>query len=516
MTDSVTENSIPICSMKIPAAITLAVLMLILGSVFGYRVGLNRSSESGATFATNGEKENQGLAVSDQGLPSVDTVQDVAAEDVGLVDVRSFEDRVKAVFAIKSRSERAYGIERLFSDMNAADAPVLLAEMLEWTNSRERRGMLWPFFGKWAELDGPVALEAAESLLGRDKTNSLMAAYAGWAKNDPIAAWDKAEAFLADASPLSAYTVRGAMVELAKVDMDAALKVVSAEKNEIKLRSLNESILEGVFETDSVVEFVAKIGGLEDIDTKKKLLNAVFTRWGENDSADPMEAMSQITDPELAKGAMSGFLAGWANEDREGAIRYALDNKETPLIADSLGELLRNAVMRGGNAENQQLLADVKSAGVLDEVAKELVAGTSFANPRLALEVAESVSDAADRARYQQMGIGSLARTDLDGAISYFQEKVPVEEKWKALPTISWELSKAEEGGSQLLDLYQQIPEGKDRSRMVEALLNGAASPYAKPTEDYLTSLEAIVNEQSGLSENAVENRDKLFGLVTE
>ena len=71
-----------------------------------------------------------------------------------------------------------------------------------------------------------------------------------------------------------------------------------------------------------------------------------------------------------------------------------------------------------------------------------------------------------------------------------------------------------EGGGAQIATWLRDVPAGKERTKVVEQLLATAAHPYAELKPDFLTAIKTIALSESGLSEDAVKHRDKLFGAA--
>lgn len=58
------------------------------------------------------------------------------------------------------------------------------------------------------------------------------------------------------------------------------------------------------------------------------------------------------------------------------------------------------------------------------------------------------------------------------------------------------------------------VPAGKERTKVVEQLLAAVVNPHAKLEPGFLAALKEITATESRLSEEAVKQRDKLFGTA--
>lgn len=355
----------------------------------------------------------------------------------------------------------------------------------------------------------------AAKLEGFFRANGISAALTGWAKKDPYAAWEAAEAYTKEGSRYVDYYTRGALGELAKHDLDAALAVLNAETNQFRIMGMNNTVINAAFEADQVEMLVGKVGLIEDAEQREKWISDIFNRWGGMDTEAPLAALASLDDPALAKGAMEGFIQGWAQVDPDGALNYAFDHREDALVEDALGPLLQQVVGAGSTTENRALAERISEAGFLDDVASDFVSGLSFSNPALALEVASKMTDAEQQSHLRRNVLGFWAQNDFSEAKTYFDQLPQSPAKADLVPALVWPLSRRADGGELVAELLRDVPAGPERVETVEAMLNISTHPGAKSNEGYVAAVKAIVAEETGLSEAAEKNRAKLLGEVT-
>ncbi|MDQ8186820.1 hypothetical protein [Pelagicoccus sp. SDUM812002] len=217
-----------------------------------------------------------------------------------------------------------------------------------------------------------------------------------------------------------------------------------------------------------------------------------------------------MKDPEEAKRALEGFLRGWVESDRVGALNYAFDNQSDPAVEASFASMLQRSFQNGSREDNDSLVTRLESEGLLEGVAMEISRPLVFMQPEIGLRLAESIKDPQDRLQQQQTAIGSWARRDYNKARDYFDGLESVETRAKLLPSLSGTLASRSDGGAQLVSLMESIPEGKERSESIETILTNATRPRAKLSDDYIEGLQALLEAEPELSEKAKALRGKL------
>lgn len=423
----------------------------------------------------------------------------------------SFRDRVKLALSYDSHRKQNYAVELLFENLNPEDAPEMLAVLLEEPDRNKRRGMLRPFFVQWGKLDGEKALQVAESLAGREKLDALSAAYAGWGQSEPYKAWEATAPYLDGSSFRQAYIVHGAFQELAKHDLQAAIDAIPADTNRMFLQNLNQGLVQAAFETEQTDALLNHVLSLGDAEQSKQLLSRIFHQWGEKDTDAPINALSQLTDPKLAKEAMSGFIQGWMQSDREGALAYVVDNQNEPLVGDAAGNVIRQAFLEGTASENEALIQRLEQAGLVEQVAPDVVRGLSFTNPKLAMAFAERISDKDQQASYLSQALSGWAHNNIDSAVAYHQAIEDPDRRAELAPALVFSMGNQDDGAERVTALFQDMPAGEGRKAAVEKALGYASSPYAKENPDFVLAIAAIAAAEPGLSEGSKEQLKKLL-----
>jgi hypothetical protein len=241
----------------------------------------------------------------------------------------------------------------------------------------------------------------------------------------------------------------------------------------------------------------------------------IFRRWGETDSSAPLESLRTMSDPGLAKKAMEGFLQGWMQSDPSGALDYAIASHGEPLVTDAVGPLLQSALFQGTREENYELVARIAEGGLLEKTAPRIVGAVTMSDPELALHIASLVSDPDSRTTITQNAIAGWAVNQYGAAAAYISQMPNSDLKTKVVGMVGWAAMRREGGGAQIATWLREAPAGKERTKVVEQLLATATNPYAELKPFVLTAIRDIALGESGLSDDAVKHRDKLFGAAS-
>lgn len=423
----------------------------------------------------------------------------------------SFRDRVKLALSYDSPRKQNYAVELLFEDMDPEDAPAMLEVLMEEPDSNQRRSMLRPFFVVWGKHDGEQAVQVATSLSGREKSDALSAAFAGWGQSDPYKAWEAATPYLEGGSYRQVYIIRGAFHELASQDLQSAIDAVPSEGNRMLLSNLNGSLVQAAFKSKQTDVLLQHVLSMEDADQSKQLLSRIFHQWGENDTDAPLNALAQFSDPKLAQEAMSGFIQGWMQSDREGALDYVIDNRSDSLVGDSIGTVVRQAFFEGTESENKELLQRLEQENLVEEVAPMVVRTLSFSNPELAISLAERISDADQQTTFQSQALSGWANNNLNAALAYHKAIEDPIRRTELAPSLVYAMPAKENGPEMVGSLFSELPAGKERTKAVEKILGFASSPYGQEHPDFVIAVAEIAAAEPDLSEDSQEQLDKIL-----
>ncbi|MBC2604731.1 hypothetical protein [Pelagicoccus albus] len=419
--------------------------------------------------------------------------------------VLSFSQRVEAATAFDSHRRRQYELEKLFEEMTPEQAEGVLAEILEVKEPRLRGSLMRPFFVKWGEIDGEVAYARAIEMAGRDRGDALSAVLAGWAHTDVHAAWAVALPILEESSNWYSRHARGAVAEMAKQDPNVLLELMASDSSNRKYASFGNSLITEAFENGSQTELLSKFAMIESDVDRNRLVSQLFQRWGILDTDSPLEAMAAIDDPEEAKSAFEGFLKGWVEADKDGALSYAFDNLDDPAVKSVFASMVQSTFRNSGESEIFALVERLESSGLMGEYATQIGRQVAFMQPEVGLRIADSIESSKEREQLIRRSFNGLLNQNFDKAVDYLEQVQSPEEKSKLVASMGWSLARRSDGGAQLVSIVDDLPSGKVRGRLIEKLLLGTSRPQMELTDDYKEGLAMLAEAEGDLSDRAKE-----------
>lgn len=490
---------------KIPALVGSAFLV---GGLIGTFVGTSflSSEEEPSRLEDYEATETQLPAQSEpKGIARPEEVSPEAS-----TKAKSFSEQVEAATSYDSHRRQQYELERLFESMSADEAEGMLHNILEVSEPQLRGSLLRPFFVKWGELEGELAYATANELQGRDRSDGVSASLAGWAHTDVHAAWEVALPMIDEPSYRFTRLARGVVAEMAEQDPDVLLNLLAQDSSNQKYSTFGYNLINQAFESDSQSQLLSKFSVVDRAEDRNNLVSQLFQRWGSLDTGAPLDALSKIEDPDEAKSALEGFLRGWVESDRDGALNYAFDNQADPAVQASFGSMIQSTFRFSTAKDNEALIARLENEGLLKELAPKIGSQLSFIQPEIGLRLAEAVEDPREKRQLQQQSLNGLARHDFDKARLYLDSIESVEERAGLVPNVSWALTNRSDGGEQLVALMDSFPAGKERTQIVERLLSSAGRPQMQLSDGYKEGLSMLAEGESELSDQAKESLSKL------
>ncbi|MDQ8203746.1 hypothetical protein [Pelagicoccus sp. SDUM812003] len=435
-----------------------------------------------------------------------------SADGASYEDALSFQERIDRAMDHDSYRRRQYELERLFENLSSEEAPQMLAKILEISEPRLRGDLLRPFFVKWGELDGPIAYKIASEMKGRNRTDSVSAVLAGWAHTDVHASWEAAKELMEGGgnSFVQLRLTRGSVMELAKQDPDLLLQYIAEDTENRRFDAFSRFLVDAAFEEERQGQLLAKLSQIENGEDRAKLISQVYHRWGVLDTEAPLNALSQIDDPQEAKGALEGFLRGWVESDVEGALNFAFANYDDPAVKSAFPDMLQQTFRDGSAEQSLELVDRLSEEGLLAEVGMEVSRTLAFIQPQIALKISDSIPNEVERNNIRMRAVSHLARNDFAAAVTYYEKEESVEQRARYLPSMAWSLTGRSDGGAKLAQLLEGIPSGESRSRSLEQILTAATRPGTRMSDDFREALSLIAESEAGLSEQAKALSEKL------
>src|SRR5690606_20410263 len=211
------------------------------------------------------------------------------------------------------------------------------------------------------------------------------------------------------------YRFNGVLRELSRIDLALAMREVATLPGRGRYPG-RFSIVDAASEDGRLDAVLQAAMQLDEPEEKEAWLQGIFHRWGATETDAPMAAMRSIEDPVLAQKAMAGFMAGWSEQDPRGAIEFALDHLQDPLVENSLATVFGNTVHSMPGAEIQAVLDTVRERGALATIAPKMVMPLATFQPELAAELALEVPDARQRSQLISNTVVQWAHNDFPAA----------------------------------------------------------------------------------------------------
>ena len=262
-------------------------------------------------------------------------------------------------------------------------------------------------------------------------------------------------------------------------------------------------------QTESLLQ---RVYSMDNAQQRDQLTERIFSRWSETDTNAPLAALSKIENATIAETAMKGFMQGWMQSDREGALDYSFENQDDPMISNSFGEILRQAFYNGSKDENEALAQRMAEQGLADKYAQQVASSITVTNPELALVIAESVTNEKHRERIKNQTFSIWAHSNLSSALAGLAAIPDVSGRAKFAPSVAFSLARVSDGGEQLTKLFANIPAGKDRTKAIERIVSTTALNLSRggTSQSYLSRLVQLAEDEEGLSDKAKEHLAKL------
>ena len=484
------------------------VCALVVGMSLGYVIG-RVGARSGSA--------NDGMTLSAASTlvaAPADTVADRAGSTAPATQgaERSTSDQLRWLAGLSSATRRAYEAETFFASLGAEVMPGLFQMIREMPPSFAREELLGRLFLRWGQLDGPRATQEAARLPLRERMSGKFFAYEGWAKLDPHAAWASGRAMAMDNVGMS-YSCFLPLREMARSDLPTAFKEANGLENRMLREQARMAIIEGAADNGSLETLIQSALHLNDPSARTTWLQDVFKRWATLDPSQPLAVLPGMTDPEQARSAMSGFIAGWSEADPSGAIDYILDNPDNPLLEGSLKAAMGNS-FTWGESDFRSVIESARMHGKLDDLAPNLMGPMAASHPTLAMEAAQACADEETRLSCVTHALAVWAENDFPAAARSFEAMPSGLSKATAFSGIS-HTALRQPGGPDTLVRWMQDFSGDDRVKVATHLANALkAYQYNPPKPLETAALSALTRAVLDTPDLPPDIREKTLKLI--
>jgi hypothetical protein len=311
-----------------------------------------------------------------------------------------------------------------------------LESLLAQESTPQRNRALKRLFCAWAELDGPAALKAVQSLpepLLRYETRD--AALRHWAMANPSAAWDFAVADKGLHLPDDRLST--IMRGVGQADVDKALDFLASRKDEKSLTGLGESLL--AIDTlyargnhDQLISWAEQLptGALRD-----GAVNRIIDQWARHNPTAAKEWMEKQTtlNPTNLKAARIELAESWARVNPSQALQWVAALPEKDRDAVYYDRIYRRWLDYDRDAAAANLAGQPPSPA-LDRSIERYALEVVGRNPSETMPWAESITDPNRRWRMTQRIAEVWRKKDPSGLERYvINAKLSEEQKVQLL-----------------------------------------------------------------------------------
>jgi len=394
--------------------------------------------------------------------------------------------QVEEIATLEKGRESDFRWEEFLDTMTSGQTEEVLFELQGLAPGPRKRNLLSLFFKRWGQLEGENALDAAQSLKGRDRLTFMSQALAGWARIDGAKAWEVAMK-ATNRGAKTSISLNPLLGEIAKSDVRLATEYyLELHKGRFHERTF-KPIMDEAANTGNYAELLSFAAGDAQMENRDRFVEEIFERWGTFEFEAPLSALASLDDTTLVDRSMLGFMKGWASVDGEAALAYALENSADPMIENAIGPVAQILARSSTATEIVSLFEAIDDSAQKTKVLNSVVQEVAAADPLAAVGWAREMTDESLRSSSYAKILQTWARSDLESAKEfYFSGEMDSKTKSRSLMGF--------------------IFAGRDKNspdeivRMVEAL---------DPGEDRKKSLSQAVSFSNGFLRSK-ENRDQL------
>ncbi|MDQ8183626.1 hypothetical protein [Pelagicoccus sp. SDUM812005] len=377
---------------------------------------------------------------------------------------------------------------RLWSEIEALpDGPV----------KREQRETFLKAFG---QFHGEAAFIAMLSDDSPNASKSLGHLAAGWARNEPDAAW---AALLAASNngAIQGINLRSVIAEVAQTDIGSAVQMINDLQGARRDREF-KTLANNLRSTENFQAMLDISLEIPDDKFRERSMASLFDAWSDFDFDSSLDAINSLPDPSLAKSSMHGLLRSWAQRDGSEAFAYALENQGDPNVAGTLTAVTKSWLRNSSAFEVNEVFDALDALPDRDKTIYDLASDLVAADPETTLAMVHEIED--DRLRQRTLGkaIYNWSRNDLDSAESYVFSLEDTQAQANMLTTLS--RNRMQEGGS--LDPYaqaiSQLEDANDRRRALIGLKRSLDSLGTQASQDQVAAVDGILEQFSSDMEN--------------
>lgn len=447
--------------MKLPTPIFLCILLVF--TIAGYWFGKEQAKGSEETVVAETSREAASIVETSENSTTAEETKD---------DTTLHEDKsLKEVFALDYSPARAYRIGMIFADMTLENSADMLAYIKANFTGVEQRNMLNRYYSRMGRLDGENTFAEVLASNNRYRLEQLSSVAKGWAIDDPRAAWS-ALMEVSDNGAVWKVNTGSPMWEIARRDPALAVQLVQELKDhDYVLRHMGQ-VLSGAALAGGYKDVLEETLKVENPSLRNQMLNRLFEKWGEVDFEEPSQALASFTDPEQTDKAMRGMLLGWARVDGKGAFEYVLENRDDPLIGNSLVQVANEWALNSTASELEDFVTNLPEGHDWDDLTMQVSYNLARVNPMLAMDMSTEIKDEQKKARAVGSSMYAWTRSDLDGAEQYFEDLDEGKAKTWARYSLASANIELQNDSAAAIEYLNTVPDTKERTDLLNWLSN--------------------------------------------
>ncbi len=328
-------------------------------------------------------------------------------------------------------AERLYNYRQYLENLTPENALEMLAELEELRPSTKRNSMMGLLFAKWGEVAGPLVLDYAKQYSGQQGLLYQSSAIEGWAKNQPVEAW-KTMMDLTNNGFVWMPRITHTVTAIARNDPALAVQLIQDIDEPYRQPYLFQGIANIAADRGEMPQLLAQIETVEDSKKQGVYLETLFKEWGQFDNETSLSVANALADPELVESATKGLMKGWAQNDGQGALEYAIQNSTDPLFKEISVKISQEWV-RSVTAENvSEFIQTVSAAPNRDQIMDRIIYQVAMADPEQALQFAASSENAASKGNGFGSVLASMAKTNPERVTEYYRTIEDDEVRWQS------------------------------------------------------------------------------------
>jgi hypothetical protein len=382
-------------------------------------------------------------------------------------------EEVKRIFDIETPEERSTAYREYLKNLTPDNALQMLADLEAMRPSQKKMWLMGMLFAEWGKVAGSVALDHALHYEGQQGLHFQSSAIEGWAGNQPVEAW-KTMMDLSNNGFVWMPRFTQTVSKIAQKDLALAVQLIQDIDEPFRQPFLFQSIVNSAADKGEMPQLLAQIETVEDKKKQGTYLETLFKEWGQFDNDTSLSAANNLGDPELVASAMKGMMNGWALNDGQGALEYAIQNSEDPLFKEIAVGVAKEWVRHATHGDVDAVISTVNSAPNKNQIMDGIIYQLAMANPDSALQFAESADNASSQGKNITAVLWSMSKIDPARVDAYYRSIPNDEVRFQSTGAATQASIYSEAPAEETLSLLSTYTNGAHRDTALEQMVDAA------------------------------------------